>query len=79
MKKIYQTPELLIVRVAPHAHLLLASVQDVYSDTSVGLRLGGASSSSDSGGADARVKDYNVWDDDWSNYSVPLRPSLYGD
>ena len=65
MKKIYQTPELLIVRVAPHAHLLGASVQGIYSDTSVGLGFGGASSS-DPGGADARVKDYNVWDDDWS-------------
>ena len=64
MKKHYMNPEVSVVNVEPHAHILDGSPVRSISSESTGLRYGGGSNTS------ARVKDqgevYNVWDDDWS-------------
>ena len=64
MKKNYLIPEVCIVNVEPHAHILDGSPVRSISSESTGLRYGGGSNTS------ARVKDateaYDVWQDDWS-------------
>ena len=62
MKKTYQIPETLIITVAPHAHILDVSGNHV---TSVSNNAG-INTSVSGGSEDARTKEYNVWDDDWS-------------
>ena len=68
MKKNYLVPEVCIVNVEPHAHILDGSPVRSISSESTGLRYGGGSSTA--GNPSARVKDateaYDVWQDDWS-------------
>ena len=64
MKKNYLIPEVCIVNVEPHAHILDTSPVKSISSESTGLRYGGGNTGA------ARVKDateaYDVWQDDWS-------------
>ena len=65
MKRIYQKPETMVVLLHHQQNmLLLTSVNQATSE--VGIGYGGASTNdvSDQG---ARVKDYNVWNDEWGD------------
>ena len=65
MKKKYMIPEVSVVNVEPHAHILDGASPLRSVSSNVGLQ-GGNTGSAEA----ARVKDqgevYNVWDDDWS-------------
>jgi hypothetical protein len=62
-KQVYLQPTMTVVKVQQQAHLMQESANRVNSVSSNANITGGNTGSSES----ARVKEYNVWNDDWSD------------
>lgn len=60
MKKIYQTPETIVVRLATEHAVLQTSNLEMDTDTEIGGQIG------DDDRLVKRGRSGNVWDDDWS-------------
>ena len=62
MKREYQKPETMVVRVKL-SQMISVSVNQTTSNAGIGY---GGASTNDVSDQGARVKDHNVWNDDWS-------------